>query len=171
AVVLDAFVAAATERARDVDQGRRIAGRSRVGGRVLVLRGEEQPLGPRVPGRAVDVGERRTGRVGRGEQRHAVRRIRVEVDPREVAGRAGLVPLEQEVRAVVVGWVGTAEAVPEDEVRVLVRLGLVRLVRQRRGRDHLGIAGAVHDVVVVPVVGDLRRRVLELRRALCYGDL
>ena len=52
-----------------------------------------------------------------------------------IAGRPGLVPLEQEVRAVVIGGVRAGLSV-EDQVRVLVGLGL-------RGLDQVRGAGQV----------------------------
>jgi hypothetical protein len=48
-------------------------------------------------GDAVDVGQVRAGGVLRRQQRDAVVGVGVEVDPREDAGRAALVALEEEV--------------------------------------------------------------------------
>ena len=170
-VVLDALVAPAAERSGNVLNDRWVARRGRVGRCGGALRREQQPLCPRVPGRAVDGRERRARRVRGREQRDAVRGVRVEVDPRDVARGPGLVALEEEVRAVPVVRVGAGEALLEDEVGVLVRLGLVGLVGHSRGRHHLRIARGRDDVVVVAVIRDLRRRVLDLRRALCDGHL
>jgi hypothetical protein len=76
-----------------------------------------------------------------------VRSVGVEVDARDVAaidgrpcGRSGkgdrdavLVTLEEEVRPVVVARIGAAQAAIEDEVGILVGLGLRRLdVRAER---------------------------------------
>ena len=106
----------------------------------------------------------------RGDQRDAVRRIGIEVDPGDVALRPGLVALEEEVRAVVIGRIRSL-AVPSG------RRGTcscpARSCEPRsspvgvRG-DHHGLAGGVQQVVVVAVVGDRRSGVLDLRRAL--GD-
>src|SRR5262249_2422224 len=128
-VVLDAFVTAASEGPGDVSDGRGGARSGRVGGSVLVLGGEQQPPGPRVPGRAIDGRDRVTAVVLRREQRDPVRGIRVEVDPGDVGrtARAELVALEQEVRAVVVVRVGAGQAVLEDKVGVLVGLCLFGL--------------------------------------------
>ena len=90
---------------------------------------EEQALRERIPGRAVDLGHRRLAvGLGLGELRHAVRRVGVEVDARDVVavGRIELVALVEEVRAVVVLRVGAVLAL-DDEVGVLVRLALRRL--------------------------------------------
>ena len=72
------------------------------------------------------------GVLGR-HQRHVVLRVGDQVDASDVAlflpvdRRAKLVALKQEVRAVVVVRVGARKALLEDEVRVLVRLSLLRL--------------------------------------------
>ena len=171
AVVLDAFVPAAAKGAGDVGDGRRVARGGRVRRVTRALGREQQPLRPRVPGRAVDRRDRRSGRVRRGKHRHPVSRVGVEVDPRDVAGRAGLVALEQEVGAVVVARVGTRKAAREDQVRVLVRLRLVRLVHDGWRRQHLRIAGRREHVVVVAVVRDGDARVFDLRRALRNSGL
>ena len=57
-VVLDALVAAASERAGDVGHVGGVAGRGRVGRRARVLGREQQPLREWIPGRAVDVRDR-----------------------------------------------------------------------------------------------------------------
>ena len=106
--------------------GRRIPGRGRVGRLARVLGREQKPLRPGIPGHAVDRGDVVALVVLCREHGHAVPRIGVEVDARDVAGRAALVPLEEEVGAVVVVEVGALEPLLEDEVGVLVRLGLVR---------------------------------------------
>ena len=79
-VVLHALVAAAADRARDVLDDRRVGQRRLVLGRAAVLGREDQPLRERIPGRAVDVGQRRAGVVGGGQQRHLVGAVGVQVD-------------------------------------------------------------------------------------------
>ncbi len=124
-VVLDALVRGISERADEVDDRRGVAGRGGVDRRASAELGrEQQALRERVPRRAVDLRQVRAGRVPGRHQRHAVCRVGVEVDARDVAGRAGLVPLEQEVRPVPVARVGPGQALLEDQVRVLVRLCL-----------------------------------------------
>jgi hypothetical protein len=94
-----------------------------------------------------------------------VRGVGVQVDPGDVAGtsHAELVALEQEVGAVVIARVRAREALTEDEIGVLVWLGLLRL-RERAGqRQHLGLPGRVEHVVVVAVVRDQVARILQLR--------
>ena len=153
---------------------RRVVRRRRVGRRARVLGREQEPLGPRVPGRTVDRGNGLAIGVEGGQQRHPVLGVRVEVDAGDLAGPAGasLMTLEEEVGAVVVVCVGALQAVLEDQVGVLVRLRLVRLRRRAgRGRQHLRLAGRVEDVVVVAVVRRECRGVLELRRPLCHRDL
>src|SRR4051812_17659010 len=127
-VGLDALVGGGADDAAQVD--RRRAGVERLlphaaAGRVA-LGGEEQLLGERVPGRAVEGEQRGVVVVRRRHQRHAMVAVGVEVHARDGAGRAGLVALEDEVRAVVIGGIG-ALLTAEDQVRVLVRLGLVGL--------------------------------------------
>jgi hypothetical protein len=116
----------------------------------------------------------------RGHERHAVRGVGVEVDAREQAERVArailggvLVALVEEVGAVVVGRVGAGHALLEDEVGVLVGLGLDRLRRARRRRQHLREQRVVggRDVVLVAVVRHDALRVLELRGALRDDDL
>ena len=178
AVVLDAFVAPAPERARDVGDRRGETNGRRVRRRVLILGGEEQPLRERVPGGAVDRGDRRARRVLRREQCYAVVAVGIQVDAREVAllpagdGSAVLVTLEEEVRSVVVVRIRPG-LVLEDEIRVLVRLGLLRLGLggpRRRHQRHVRVPAAL-DVVLVAVVRDDPLWVLELHRALRDGDL
>jgi len=80
--------------------------------------------------------------------------VRVEIDAGDVARRAGLVALEQEVRSVVVGGIGAGLAV-EHEVGVLVGLGLVGLDQVGRARK-VARGGKKRAVAVVAVEG--RRR-------------
>ena len=172
----DALVAASAERARDVlDRGRVVRGRG-IRRRVRTLRRQDQLAGPRIPARAVDRVDRRAARVVGREERHAVSLVGIEVDARDQAllhapdGSSGLVPLVQEVRAVVVVRVGAVQRVPEREIRVLVRLRLLGLGVPAPGRHHLRLRRVVaaDDVVLVPVEADQRGRVLERCRAL--GD-
>ena len=134
----------------------------------------------RVPGGAVDGRDRiARGIVGRHE-RHAVRRIGVEVDPRDVPllgtrhRRCKLVALEEEVRTVVVVGVVTL-LVSQHEVGILVRLRFLRLRRRHGGeaRHHLrprGIVGAGR-VVLVAVPADDPPRVFERHRSLRHHGL
>ena len=105
--------------------------------------------------------------------------VGIEVDAGDVAlllarhGRRALVPLEDEVGAVVVAAVRTRRAA-EDEVRVLVGLRLLRL-RPRGGvrRHHLRhrrVLGRRRVVLVAEVRHD-PARVLERRRALRDHEL
>ena len=85
-VVLDALVAAAAEGAGDVLDRR---GNGEVGGPDAAgrpeLGGEEQALRPRVPGRPVERRQRLPVLVRRCQQRHSMRRVGVEVDPRDAS--------------------------------------------------------------------------------------
>src|SRR6267378_718056 len=137
------------------------------------LGGEQQAFRERVPGRAVDGSDRLARSVTGCHQRHPMRRVGVEVDPRDVPllfarnRRGKLVALEEEVRAVVIVAVG-ALLVLQDQVGVLVRLRLLRLDRCRCRRDHLRhcrVVGA-RDVVLVTVPADDPLRVFERHRAL-----
>ena len=171
-IVLYAFVAAAAESAGDVDHLGRIVRRRRVGGRVRVLGREQQSLGERIPGHAVDRRDRGAARILRGEHRHPMGCIGVEVDPRDVAGRSTLVTLEEVVLPVVVAQVASLQATVEHEIDVLVRLGLVGLRVPGCGRgDHDRLPVRVQRVVVVAVVRHRCGRVLGLRRALGDRDL
>src|SRR6185369_1519899 len=67
-VILDSLVAAATDRAGDVGDDRRVARGRRVGGSARVLGGQQQALRPRIPGRAVDRRQRIAFAVVVGEQ-------------------------------------------------------------------------------------------------------
>jgi hypothetical protein len=129
-VVLDPLVAAAAKGAGNVADNRWVADGGRVGRSFFVLGRQQQPPGPRVPGGAVDGRERVAVRVRGGQDGDPVLCIRVEVDPGQVAVALdpALVPLEEEVGAVVVAGVGSRQAVFEGEVGVLVRLGLVASV-------------------------------------------
>jgi len=179
AVVLDARAAAATERAGDVLDGRRERRRRGVGRRGRALRRQEQALRERIPGRAVDRGDRLAGRVPRRHQRHAMLGVGVEADAGDVAvlgavdGGRRLVALEEEVRAVVVAGVGP-RLVAQDEIGVLVGLGLLGLGRRAGGRRHhlreRGVVGAVR-VVLVAVPADDAAGVLPRGRSLRPGDL
>ena len=178
-VVLDALVAAPAQRAGDIlDRGRIARGR-RIRRRARVLSGEQQPLRERVPGRAVDGRERRAGVVMSRHQRYAVPGIGVEVDPGEVSlllargvGRRVLVPLEEEVGAVVVAIVG-ALLVLEHEIGVLVRLRLLRLGRRNEAGNHLWHRRVVRArrVVLVTVPADDPLRILKPHRALRHHGL
>ena len=95
---------------------------------------------------------------GRAEQGHAMLRVGIEVDARDVARGAGLVALEQEVRAVLVVGIGAGQAL-DHEVSVLVGLGLRGL--RHRSRERHGRA-----VVVVAVPRDEAGRVLDRVRSL-----
>ena len=87
--------------------------------------------------------------------------VGVEVDAGEVP-EAELMALEQEMGAVVVVRIGTGLA-SEDEIRVLVGLGLRRLDLVGRTRQVAG--GREHRAVaVVPVVRDVGGAVLERHR-------
>jgi len=100
--------------------------------------------------------------------------VGVEVDAGDVSGSTGapLVALEEEVSAIVVARVGTVETVLEDEVGVLVRLGLFRLGGWvGRDRHHLRLADQIEDIVVIAVIGGQGRGVLEPRRPPCNCDL
>src|SRR5262249_52654809 len=138
-VVLDPLEAAAAEDAGHVVYDGREVKRGRPDAAVVeVLRREEEPLRKRVPGRAVE--DRKVVAVailGR-EERYRVRRARVGGARREVARHSPLVPLEEEVSAVVITRVG-APLVLQNEVGVLVRLGLGRLDVVRR---RLNVAGS-----------------------------
>jgi hypothetical protein len=90
--------------------------------------------------------------------------VGVEVDAGQVAGRTGLVALEQEVGAVVVAGIRTGQTLVEDEIGVLVGLGLVRLVGRVAGQRN-----EVRVVAVVAVVGDGGRTVLETAGPLGEG--
>ena len=87
-------------------------------------------------------------------------RVGVEVDAGDVAGRPGLVALEQEVRAVVVRGVRAVLAV-QHEIGVLVRLGLVRLGGRAGPGEHRQQRRVVVDRVVA-VVAHAVLRVLDL---------
>jgi hypothetical protein len=90
--------------------------------------------------------------------------VGIEVDAGDVAGAPGpaLVALEEEMSPVVVAGIGAVEAMLEDEVGVLVGLGLVRLGSGVGGnRNHLRIAGRVEDVVVVAIERGEGRGILE----------
>jgi hypothetical protein len=98
-----------------------------------------------------------------------MRRVGVEVDSGDrarAAGRGVLMALEEEVGAVVVARHGPGKPLLEDEVRVLVRLGLAGLAGGDVRGDHDRLAGSVHLVHRVAVIGDRRGRVLDVRRAL-----
>jgi len=177
-VVLDPLVAAPAERARDVlDRGRVARGR-RIRRCVRVLGREQQALRERVPGGAVDGRERiAVGVVGR-HQRYAMMGVSVEVDPGEVSlllardrGRE-LMPLEEEVGAVVVVFVGT-RLVLQHEIRVFVRLRLLRLCRGQRHRDHLRQRriGGARRVILVTVPADDPLAILQRHRALRHHGL
>jgi hypothetical protein len=106
-------------------------------------------------------------------------RVGVEVDARDqpllAAGDRGaaFMPLIEEVRPVVIGVVRPRLPPLELEVGVLVGLGLLRLGRVRRRRQHLrelGIVGARH-VVLVAVERDDARGVLQPGRPLRPRDL
>src|SRR5581483_7471295 len=148
------------------------------------------PLRERVPGRAVDHRHRRPVVLLRRDERDAMRRVRVEVDARDVPERAALrvarrdlVTLEEERPAVVVARVGAREAVLEHEVGVLVGLGLLRFERAglsgRRDRRLAEAAGqeavrrnhlrkvrvvGADDVVLVAVEARDPDGILERRR-------
>ena len=88
-VVLNPLIAAAAECAGDVEDLGRVVRSCRVGRSARVLRRQQQALGPRVPGGAVDRRQRvAEGVLGR-QQRDPVRRVGVEVDAADVAGAAG----------------------------------------------------------------------------------
>ena len=121
------------------------------------LRGEEQFPGERVPRRAVVVGQRVAVDVVRRHQRDPVRAVGIEVDPAEEAGSPALVALEDEVRAVVVAG-GRPAFAPQDEVGVLVGLGLRRLdpVGRRRRvtrRGHWHVKGPCSGCSSSPPAG------------------
>jgi len=106
--------------------------------------------------------------------------VRIEVDARDVAlllaaDRHGqLVALIDEMRPIVVRRIRALQAVLEDEIGVLVRLGLLRFLRGlSAGRHHLwpGRVVARGNVVLVAVVGDDPGRILEARAALRPDDL
>ena len=172
-VVLDALEAALAEHAPEVRDLRRVVERRLDDAAAgAALGGEEQALRERIPGRAVDHGHGRLAvGLGLGELRHAVRRIGVEVDARDVGagGRAELVALVEEVRAVVVLRIGAVLAL-DDEVGVLVRLALRRLDVVARGL-HVARRRNHRPVVVVAVPARQRRRVLERGRALRHRRL
>ena len=139
-VVLDALESALAHDAPEVRDLRRVVERRLDDAAAgAALGGEEQALGERIPGRAVD--HRHGGLavgLGLGELRHAMRGIGIEVDARDVraGGRAELVALVEEVRAVVVLRVSAVLAL-DDEVRVLVRLALRRLDVVARAPERL----------------------------------
>src|SRR6267378_718052 len=162
-----------TESAGHVLHLRRVGRGGRIGRIGGALGGEQQAFRERVPGRAVDGSDRLARSVTGCHQRHPMRRVGVEVDPRDVPllfarnRRGKLVALEEEVRAVVIVAVG-ALLVLQDQVGVLVRLRLLRLDRCRCRRDHLRhcrVVGA-RDVVLVTVPADDPLRVFERHRAL-----
>ena len=104
------------------------------------------------------------GHVFAGDESHSMGDVGVEIDPRDVA-RTGFVPLEQEVGPVVVVRIG-ALLVPQDEVGILVGLGLVGLdIRAARQRHEVG------PVVVVAVEHDRRFGILQPHRAGGAHDL
>ena len=84
--------------------------------------------------------------------------VGIEVDAGDVAGAAGLVTLEDEVAAVVVVRVRTGLTL-QNEVRVLVGLGLGRLGVASQGGNH-------GPVVLVAVERQISARVLERVSAL-----
>jgi hypothetical protein len=178
-VVLHSLVTAAAKRTRDVLDLRRVVGRGGIRRRARALGREDQPPRKGIPGRAVDRLDRLAVSVLVGEQRHAVLCVGIEVDARDVAlllavdGRCELVALVDEMRPVVVGGVRPFETVLEDEVGVLVGLGLLSLVREGRRRHHLGCGRVVRGrhVVLEAVVGDDAGRVFESRSPLSPDDL
>jgi hypothetical protein len=114
-----------------VHLGREIEGRLPHPAVCASLEAEEQTLGERVPGRSIEHWQRLSVPVTGRHQRHPVIRIRIEIDPGDVAGAPGLVTLEQKMGPVVVLRVISTLTV-EHEVGVLVRLGLARLDLVRR---------------------------------------
>ena len=97
-----------------------------------------------------------------------MRGVRIEVDARDIAARPDLVALVQEVPAVRIRGVRAVLAL-EDEVGVLVRLGLLSLGRRREGRRRdQGVA--VGEIAVV-LDNAVRGRILEHPRALCLDEL
>ena len=135
------------------------------GGVAVALLAEQQPLGPRIPGRSVEDGQgRRPVLLEIGEQGDAMGGIRVEVDAGDGARGAQLVALEQEMLPVVVVRVGARQAV-EHEIGVLVGLGLRGLDVAAEGRQQVGL------VIEIAVVLHESARVLHGHRALGADDL
>src|SRR5205823_1125149 len=103
--------------------------------RRAALRSEQQGLRERAPSRAVNRAEAGLAiRADRREQRDAVRWVgHVKVDARDVGHAAAIfVALKKEARAVVITRRRSAEAMLENKVGVLVRLGACALDRLRR---------------------------------------
>ena len=123
---------------------------------------EQQTFGKWIPGRAVELGQRVVVRVRGRQQRHPMLEIGIQVDPGDIAvtALAALMALEQKPAPVVVAVVGTTQ-VRQHQVGVLVRLGL-------GGLDVAAQRGQLWAIVVVAVVSELARRVLQRDRAL--GD-
>src|SRR5262249_36425871 len=98
-VRLNALVAAATKDAGEfLGFGRKANGRLPDATGVACLLGEEQPLGPRVPGRPIEHGQWVAENVPDCHDGHAMGDVGVEIDPRDVAlaSGAGLVALKEE---------------------------------------------------------------------------